>query len=51
MGVRELDREQLPPLLRLRYKNAIADATADLGEPEEIGTVFAGFQRFLYAVA
>ena len=26
----------------------IADAVADLGKPEEIGRVFAGFQRYLY---
>jgi type I restriction enzyme R subunit len=32
----------------LKYHNAIADAVADLGRPEEIGSVFAGFQRFLY---
>ena len=28
--------------------NAIADAVADLGRPEEIGNVFAGFQKYLY---
>jgi type I restriction enzyme R subunit len=47
-GVRELDQEKLTPLLRLRYHDSIADAVADLGRPEEIGRVFAGFQRFLY---
>ena len=48
VGVGELDRDKLTPLLRLRYHDSIADAVADLGAPEEIGHVFAGFQRFLY---
>jgi type I restriction enzyme R subunit len=47
-GVRELDQEKLTPLLRLKYNNSIADAIADLGRPEEIGAMFAGFQQFLY---
>jgi len=47
-GVRELDREKLTPLLRLRYRDSIADAVADLGRPDEIGRVFAGFQQYLY---
>ena len=47
-GVEELDSEKLTPLLRLRYHDSIADAIADLGRPEEIGRLFAGFQRFLY---
>jgi type I restriction enzyme R subunit len=47
-GVDELDREKLTPLLKLRYNNAIADAVADLGRPDEIGRLFAGFQRYLY---
>jgi type I restriction enzyme R subunit len=47
-GVEELDREKLSPLLKLRYHNAIADAVADLGRPEEIGYIFAGFQKYLY---
>jgi type I restriction enzyme R subunit len=50
-GVQELDQEKLRPLLRLKYHNSIADATADLGRPEEIGRVFAGFQKFLYEAA
>ena len=49
-GVRELDQEKLTPLLRLRYNNSIADAIADLGRPEDIGSVFSGFQRYLYNV-
>lgn len=46
-GVEELDQEKLTPLLRLKY-HSITDALADLGQPEEIGQVFAGFQRYLY---
>jgi type I restriction enzyme, R subunit len=48
VGVQELDQEQLSPLLKLKYNNAIADAVADLGRPEEIGRVFTGFQKYLY---
>jgi type I restriction enzyme R subunit len=47
-GVEELDSEKLSPLLRLRYNNAIADAVADLGKPDEISRMFSGFQTFLY---
>ena len=50
-GVDELDPEKLTPLLRLRYRDSIADAIADLGRPEEIGRVFASFQKFLYQPA
>jgi type I restriction enzyme R subunit len=48
VGVEELDQEKLTPLLRLKYHNSIADALADLGRAEEIGRVFAGFQKYLY---
>lgn len=48
VGVEELDQEKLTPLLRLKYHNSIADAVADLGKPEDIGRVFAGFQKYLY---
>jgi len=48
VGVEELEQGKLTPLLRLRYHNSIADALADLGQPEEIGKVFAGFQKYLY---
>ena len=51
VGVDELDQEKLTPLLRIKYHNSIADAVADLGRPEEIGRVFAGFQKFLYQEA
>ena len=44
-GVEELDQEKLKPLLRLKYRDPIADAVADLGKPEEIGTDFAGSQK------
>ena len=49
VGVEELDQNKLTPLLRLKYHNSIADAVADLGKAEEIGQVFAGFQKYLYA--
>jgi type I restriction enzyme R subunit len=47
-GVGELDQEKLTPLLRLKYNDAIADAVADLGRPEDIGKMFSGFQKYLY---
>ena len=48
VGVEELDQNKLTPLLRLKYHDSIADAVADLGKPEEISNVFAGFQKYLY---
>src|SRR5471030_999707 len=39
VGVDELATEKLSPLLKLKYNNAIADAIADLGQPEDIGRV------------
>lgn len=48
VGVEELDQDKLTPLLRLKYHNSIADAVADLDRPDEIGRVFAGFQKYLY---
>ncbi|WP_348264545.1 DEAD/DEAH box helicase family protein [Telmatobacter sp. DSM 110680] len=48
VGVEELDQEKLTPLLRLKYHNSISDALADLGQAEEIGQIFAGFQKYLY---
>jgi len=47
-GVDELDQEKLTSLLRLRYKNALADAVQELGPPDQIRTKFVEFQRFLY---
>jgi hypothetical protein len=47
-GVGELDGDKLAPLLKLRYKNAISDALADLGDPDQIRGLFIGFQRYLY---
>ena len=47
-GVGELNSEKLSSLLKLKYNNAIADAIADLGKPEAIGSIFSGFQQFLY---
>ena len=48
VGVEELDQAKLTPLLRLKYHNSLSDAVADLGTPEVIGQVFAGFQQYLY---
>lgn len=48
IGVGELDQAKLTPLLRLKYRDSISDAVADLGKPELIGQVFAGFQQYLY---
>jgi type I restriction enzyme, R subunit len=49
-GVEELEQRKLNPLLRLKYHDSITDAVADLGgKPEEIGHIFAGFQKYLYS--
>jgi type I restriction enzyme, R subunit len=48
VGVEELSKEKLNPLLRLKYHDSIADAVADLGRTDEISKMFAGFQRYLY---
>jgi type I restriction enzyme R subunit len=48
VGVEELDQEKLTLLLRLKYHNSISDALADLGQAEQIGQVFAGFQKYLH---
>ena len=47
-GVAELSREKLNPLLRLKYRDSLADAIADLGEPAFISETFASFQKYLY---
>jgi type I restriction enzyme R subunit len=46
VGVGELDQEKLAPLLKLKYKDSITDALDDLGR--DVGTVFVGFQKYLY---
>ncbi|CAK0769967.1 type I restriction enzyme, R subunit [Gammaproteobacteria bacterium] len=51
VGIKELDQENLSPLLRLKYNNSIKDAITDLGRAEEIGRVFVGFQQYLYQQA
>lgn len=48
IGVEELDGNKLTPLLRLKYRDSIADAIADLGSAQEIGATFSGFQKYLY---
>ncbi len=48
VGVEELDQDKLTPLLKLKYHDSIADAVKELGRPEEIGKLFAGFQKYLY---
>jgi type I restriction enzyme R subunit len=48
VGVDELDTDKLTPLLKLKYNNALADAIKELGQPEQIREVFAGFQKYLY---
>lgn len=48
VGVEKLDQNKLTPLLLLKCQDSIADAVADLGKPEEINMVFAGFQKYLY---
>ncbi len=47
VGVAELDRSNLTPLLKLKYHDSIQDAVADLGS--DVGQAFAGFQKYLYA--
>jgi len=48
VGVEKLGQEKLTPLLKLKYNNAIADAVADLGPPEEIGGFFTEFRKYQY---
>ena len=48
VGVEELDQAKLTPLLRLMYHDSLPDALADLGKAEDIGVMFAGFQKHLY---
>jgi len=44
----ELGKEKLTPLLRLKYRNSLTDAIADLGSPAQISDCFVDFQRWLY---
>ena len=50
VGVEELSQDKLPPLLKLKYNNAIHDAIAELGPAAQIGQLFGNFQRYLYDV-
>ena len=47
-GADELSRDKLNPLLRLKYRDSLSDAIADLGEPAIISETFASFQKHLY---
>jgi type I restriction enzyme R subunit len=51
VGVEELNQDKLRPLLLIKYHNSIQDAVADLGQPEQIGNIFASFQKYLYQPA
>ena len=51
VGVEELDRDKLPPLLKLKYNNGITDAVMDLGRPMQIMGVFEGFRDFILRAA
>lgn len=42
----ELDQEQLPSLLQLKY-HAISDAADKLGAAEEIKDTFIAFQKYM----
>lgn len=46
VGVEELDKDKLTPLLKLKYHDSIQDAVADLGS--DVSQAFAGFQKYLY---
>ena len=46
-GVEELDQDQLPGLLELKY-NAISDASEKLGSVSRIIDLFIDFQKYLY---
>ena len=46
-GVDELDADKLSPLLRLRHQ-ALTDAFADLGQPDQVRRLFVGFQHHLH---
>lgn len=46
-GVQELDQDKLARLLELRYQT-LADATAQLGDPQNIRNAFINFQQNLF---
>jgi type I restriction enzyme R subunit len=46
-GVEELNQENLPDLLTLKYQ-AIREAEEILGGVDKIRTTFIGFQKYLY---
>ena len=48
IGVEELAADKLTPLLRLKYRNCLSDAVADLGSPAQISGCFCDFQQWLY---
>lgn len=51
-GFEELDQDNLPELLRLRYGDSLKDAMRDIGgSPDDIGNMFKGFQRHIYQQA
>ena len=35
-------------LFRIKYRDSMSAAVADLGKPEDIANVFASFQKYLY---
>lgn len=49
-GVDQLDSEKLSPLLKLRYRNALADAFRDLGTPDQVRRIFVDVQPHLYGL-
>ncbi len=46
-GVEELDQENLPDLLQLKYRN-VSEAANQLGGTAAVRDAFIGFQRYLY---
>ena len=48
-GVEELQLDQLPQLLELKY-GSVFDAADRLGTPETIRQLFVGFQKELYQI-
>ncbi len=47
LGVDKPSPDKLRLLLRLKSRNSIADAMTELGQPEQIGQLFAEFQKYL----